>query len=94
MDFTRSDNDRLVLDKTSFTALKSPAGHSLSAAEFASVAGASAAALSPALIVYDSLSGALYYNQNRTLSGFGSGDQFATLLGNPGLMASQFLVQA
>lgn len=94
MDFARSDNDRLVLDKTSFTALKSTAGYSLNATEFASVAGASAAALSPALIVYDSLSGALYYNQNRTLSGFGSGAQFATLLGNPGLMASQLLVQA
>ena len=43
MDFARSDNDRLVLDKTSFTALKSTAGDSPYMTDFSSVSGASAA---------------------------------------------------
>lgn len=99
MDFSRNDGDKLVLDKSSFTALLSASstgtssGFSISA-EFAIVTDSSAAATSNALIVYDTTSGALFYNQNSGATGLGTGGQFASLLGRPVLQGSDFLLQA
>ncbi|MEH1862644.1 MAG: hypothetical protein V7L21_32625 [Nostoc sp.] len=44
--------------------------------------------------MYDPLSGQLFYNQNGSTAGFGSGGQFATLTGAPTLTASDFVLQA
>jgi hypothetical protein len=50
------------------------------------------AATSSANIVYNSTSGSLFYNQNGTTDGFGSGGQFASLTPNLTLAASDFVV--
>lgn len=95
MDFVSADGDRVVLDKTSFTALISAVGNGFSVArEFANVASIAEGASRRALIVYDRSSGGLFYNQNGTASGFGSGGQFASLLGTPSLTAGDFVIQA
>jgi Ca2+-binding RTX toxin-like protein len=93
VDFTPTA-DRIVLDKTSFTALVSAVGSSLSASEFATVTTDVAVASSPARIVYNTSNGGLFYNQNGNLAGLGTGAQFATLLGNPAITAANFLIQA
>ncbi len=59
---------------------------------FAVVASESDAAASEAFIVYDSTTGNLYYNVDGTAPGFGSGGQFATLEGAPGLAAENFML--
>lgn len=94
MDFVTGEADRIVLDKTSFTALTSAAGNGVSVpAEFSSVASSTLAATSAALIVYDTSTAGLYYNQNGAAAGFGSGGQFATLLGKSFLSAGDFIIQ-
>ncbi|WP_017718627.1 hypothetical protein [Kamptonema formosum] len=52
-----------------------------------------AAATSAADIVYNCASGKLFYNQNGTAAGFGTGTQFATLAGNPALAGADFMIQ-
>lgn len=96
LDFaTTTEGDRIVLDKTSFASLASAVGSGFSVGwEFACVSSSSAAAASPALIAYDTSTGGLYYNQNGSTSGFGTGGQFASFLGLPLLAASHFTLQA
>jgi len=85
--------DKIVLDKTTFTALASTAGNGFNMGqEFAIVGSDAAAATSSALIVYSSASGSLFYNQNASLAGFGTGAQFATLTGIPVISASDFVI--
>lgn len=92
---TGLEADKLVLDKTTFTELKSIAGSGFSVAgEFAVVGSSSAAAISSALITYDSSTGLLSYNQNGTASGFGTGGKFASLSDRPSLSAVDFSIQA
>lgn len=86
--------DRFVLYKTTFTALSSPANQSLLAAEFRIVGSDALAGGSSADIVYSSATGKLFYNQNGTVAGFGTGGQFATLSSIPSLSATDFIVQA
>lgn len=89
--------DRIVLDKTTFTKISSNAGNGFSQAnEFAVVTSDAAAASSAADIVYNSTKGSLFYNQNGTASGFGTGAQFATLGTNvhPILSVAAFQIQA
>ena len=87
--------DKIVLDKTTFTALSSLAGTGFSVAgEFATVTSDAAAATSSADIVYSSATNNLFYNQNGTAVGFGSGAQFATLTGISSLVGTDFLIQA
>jgi Ca2+-binding RTX toxin-like protein len=90
------DGDRLILDKTTFTQLTFSAelGFGLKAQEFAIVSSDSAAASSSAFITYNSVNGKLFYNQNGSSSGFGSGAQFATLSGSPVLSVQSFALQA
>lgn len=86
--------DKIVLDKTTFTALTSIAGNGFSvASEFASVTTDAAAATSTALVVYNSTNGSLFYNQNGSAAGLGSGAKLAMLTGNPLLNAASFTIQ-
>lgn len=84
-DFT-SGADKIVLDKTTFTALSN--------LSFASVGTLAKAQTSSARITYIQPSGSLFYNQNGASSGFGTGGQFADLTDGLSLAASDFLVQA
>lgn len=90
-DFARG-SDKIVLDKTTFTALND--GFS-----FARVTSNAAADNSSADIVYSSANGSttgkLFYNTNGTLDCFGSGAQFAVLHNSASpLTTSDFLVVA
>jgi Ca2+-binding RTX toxin-like protein len=92
-DFTPG-TDKIILDKTTFTALRSLAGNGFSvASEFAIVANDVLAATSDSRITY-STTGRLFYNENGTASGFGTGGQFADFLGLPTLAATDFIIQA
>ncbi|MEH1964677.1 MAG: hypothetical protein V7L05_33590 [Nostoc sp.] len=91
-DFNSSEGDKIVLDKTTFSAITSAAGNGFcnkSDFEVTNLAGTSTAK-----IVYDSVSGQLFYNENGSAAGFGSGGLFATLTGAPNLTASDFGLQA
>ena len=91
-DFNPSQGDKIVLDKTTFSAITSAVGTGFSNASDFQITSLGAA--SNAAIVYDPLSGQLIYNQNGSAAGFGSGGQFAQLTGAPTLTASDFIVQA
>jgi Ca2+-binding RTX toxin-like protein len=87
--------DKIVLDKTTFTVLRSTVSSGFSVAgEFASVADNAAAAVSTAYIVYSRGTGSLFYNQNGSASGLGTGGEFANLSGLPSLTATDFIIQA
>ncbi|MBF2075716.1 MAG: VCBS repeat-containing protein [Synechococcales cyanobacterium C42_A2020_086] len=88
VDFERG-RDKIVLDAGTFTALE--AGRRVS---FATVNGFTAAKRSSALITYVRSSGKLYYNQNGSRPGFGTGGQFAVLTEGLALSASDFAVFA
>ncbi|MCC5663171.1 hypothetical protein LC653_04275 [Nostoc sp. CHAB 5784] len=91
-DFNSSQGDKIVLEKTTFSAITSAVGtgfSNLSDFQVTNLAGTSTAK-----IVYDAVSGQLFYNQNGSAAGFGSGGLFATLTGAPTLTASDFLLQA
>ncbi len=91
-DFNHSQGDKIILDKTTFTAITSVVGKGFSNANDFQIT--SLGALSNAVIVYDSMTGQLLYNQNGSAAGFGSGGQFAQLTGAPTLTASDFIIQA
>ncbi|MEH1966871.1 M10 family metallopeptidase [Nostoc sp.] len=98
-DFNRSQGDKIVLDKTTFTALSSAPGNGLAANDFAIVTldllGIPLIEqLENAKIVYNSANGSLYYNQNGTGPNFGTGGLFATFSGALTLAVSDFIVQA
>ena len=94
-DFTIAQGDLIVLDKTTFTSISSIAGTGFSvASEFAKVTTDALAATSAADIVYNSTTGGLFYNQNGTAAGFGTGAKFLTLTTKPVLTATQFVIQA
>ncbi|MEH2417359.1 choice-of-anchor Q domain-containing protein [Nostoc sp.] len=91
-DFNHSQGDKIVLDKTTFSAISSAAGTGFSNGSNFQIT--SLGALSNAAIVYDPMTGRLSYNQNGSAAGFGSGGQFAQLTGAPTLTASDFIIQA
>ncbi|MGL5874602.1 MAG: calcium-binding protein, partial [Xenococcaceae cyanobacterium] len=92
-DFT-SGIDRIVLSKNIFTALKSLAGDDFSErSEFAVVADDRAVATSKAFIVYSVASKHLFYNQNGSSPGLGSGKQFVILNGVTSLSAKDFIIE-
>ncbi|AUB36635.1 Ca2+-binding protein, RTX toxin-related [Nostoc flagelliforme CCNUN1] len=87
-DFQHCQGDKIVLDKTTFSAITSAAGtgfNNLSDFEVTNKAGTSTA-----IIVYDPVNGQLFYNPQ----GNSSGGLFATLTGAPTLTASDFVLQA
>ncbi len=94
-DFIMAQGDKIVLDKTTFPKISSVAGTGFSInSEFAKVTTDTLAANSAADIVYNTATGGLFYNQNGTAAGFGTGGQFLTLTSKPALTATQFVIQA
>ncbi|MCF2146601.1 choice-of-anchor D domain-containing protein [Desmonostoc muscorum LEGE 12446] len=91
-DFNSSAGDKIILDKTTFTAITSVAGTGFSNATNFQIT--TLGAVSSAVIVYDPVTGQLLYNQNGSAAGLGSGGQFAQLTGAPTLKASDFIIQA
>ena len=83
--------DQISLSKSVFASLTSVVGQGFSVAnEFAVVQDDDLASTSNGLIVYSSSSGSLFYNQNGTAAGFGTGGEFAILSTVPTLTASNF----
>ncbi|MEH2246169.1 beta strand repeat-containing protein [Nostoc sp.] len=91
-DFNSSQGDKIVLDKTTFSAITSAAGTGFSKKSDFQIT--NSAGTSTAKIVYDPFRGQLFYNENGSAAGFGSGGQFATLRGAPTLTASDFVLEA
>ncbi|MEH2058871.1 MAG: hypothetical protein V7K97_22490 [Nostoc sp.] len=91
-DFQHSQGDKIILDKTTFSAITSSAGTGFSNASDLKIT--STGRTSTAKIIYDAVSGQLFYNQNGSAAGFGSSGLFAILTGAPTLSASDFIVQA
>jgi Ca2+-binding RTX toxin-like protein len=91
-DFNHSQGDKIILSKTTFSAIASVVGTGFSNSSDFQIT--SLGAVSNALIVYDSVTGQLLYNQNGSAAGLGSGGQFAQLTGAPTLTASDFIIQA
>jgi RHS repeat-associated protein len=96
-DFT-SNIDKIVLDKTTFTALTSEAGGTISAGEFATINsaanGETIAGASNAKIIFNIANGDLFYNSDGSIAGFGTGSRFAILSGASSLSANNVLLQA
>ncbi|GAB4179397.1 MAG: hypothetical protein Fur006_12570 [Coleofasciculaceae cyanobacterium] len=86
-------NDKIQLDKRTFTSISSIAGNGFSViGEFAIVTSDADAATSIADIVYNSVNGNLFYNSNGSDPGLGTGALFATLAGAPTLAATDFFI--
>jgi ELWxxDGT repeat protein len=92
-DFTKSQADKILLGKKTFTKISSIAGKGFSVkSEFATLT--SNFDTSKADIVYDSGTGKLFYNQNGIEAGYGTGGHFITLANKPALAGSDFIIQA
>ncbi|MDZ8031930.1 hypothetical protein [Nostoc sp. DedSLP04] len=90
-DFNNSQGDRIVLDKTTFSAIASTAGTGFSnKSDFQIISNGET---STAKIIYDAFRGELFYNQNGSAAGFGSGGLFATVTGALTLSALDFVMQ-
>lgn len=86
------DVDKIVLDRTTFRNLDIIDGNRLAASDFAVVNSNNAAALSNASIVYNQSNGSLFYNSDGSDPGFGIGDSFATLQGQPSIDSTDFII--
>ncbi|MBD2028280.1 Calx-beta domain-containing protein [Leptolyngbya sp. FACHB-711] len=82
-DFKKGE-DKIVLDRTTYTKLRQPL--------FASVKNAAQARTSDASITYLRSTGALFYNENGGKAGFGSGGQFADLANGLNLTKSDLVI--
>ncbi|NES82851.1 MAG: calcium-binding protein [Moorea sp. SIO2B7] len=71
--------DKISLEQSTFTALTGTSSGGLDSSEWAVVSDNSQVESSGALIVYNSETGGLFYNQNGSAGGLGSGAQFATI---------------
>ncbi|ACC83711.1 beta strand repeat-containing protein [Nostoc punctiforme] len=91
-DFKHSQGDKIILDKTTFSAIASAPGIGFSNATDFKITSSGAA--TTAKIIYDAVSGQLFYNQNGSAAGFGSGGLFAIISGAPNLTATDFIIQA
>ncbi len=93
-DFT-PNSDQILLSQNTFNAIASSIGNGFSVAgEFLTVDSDALAAISDALIVYNSANGKLFYNENDTEAGFGSGGHFITFANKPTLTATDFQILA
>jgi Ca2+-binding RTX toxin-like protein len=81
--------DKIILDKSVFSALETVADNFLLATDFSVINAFAAdeqvaAATSSGEIVYNRMTGNLFYNENDGAAGFGiGGAQFATIVGSP-----------
>jgi Ca2+-binding RTX toxin-like protein len=88
-DFFIPLNDRIILDKSVFSALETAPNNVLLATDFAVINVAAAAEVVAAgnstdEIVYNRQTGNLFYNPNSNAAGFGAGGgRFATIVGSP-----------
>jgi Ca2+-binding RTX toxin-like protein len=88
-DFSIPLNDRIILDKSVFSALDTRPGNVLLATDFAVINVASGAEVVAAgnsvdEIVYNRQTGNLFYNSNNAAPGLGrGGGRFATIVGSP-----------
>ena len=89
-DFGNGD-DKILLDKRVFSNLTSDAYGDFVDSEFTVVNSNAAAMTAEELIVYNSNSGNLFYNENGSENGFGDGGQFAVLQGAPELTAADLM---
>ncbi|MGD1805262.1 DUF4347 domain-containing protein [Dapis sp. BLCC M126] len=86
--------DIILLDKSTFTAITSDSGTGFSVnAEFDIVTSDSDAEISPAVIVYNSNNGKLFYNANGTEAEFGSGGEFANLTNIASISENDFFLR-
>ncbi|NEP87594.1 MAG: DUF4347 domain-containing protein [Okeania sp. SIO2C2] len=86
--------DIILLDKSTFTGITSDSGTGFSVnAEFAIVTSDADAEISPAVIVYNSNNGKLFYNVNGTEAEFGSGGEFANLTNTPSISKDDFFLR-
>ncbi|MGD1704379.1 DUF4347 domain-containing protein [Dapis sp. BLCC M229] len=86
--------DIILLDKSTFTAITSDSGTGFSVnAEFDIVTSDSDAETSSAVIVYNSNNGKLFYNVNGTEAEFGSGGEFANLTNTPSIGEDDFFLR-
>lgn len=93
-----SGTDKIALSKATFTALTSAINGALQPNEFIAINEQvanqlSVAGNSSAKIVYNALSGDLFYNQNGAAAGLGTGGLFASLNNKPSLVANDLFVQ-
>lgn len=94
-DFSISVNDKIVLDKKVFSALETVEDNPLTAADFSVINVAAGierfvAGIMQNEIVYNRLTGSLFYNPNNRGWDFGAGSgQFATLVGSPDSLSNQ-----
>ncbi|NEP86734.1 MAG: S8 family serine peptidase [Okeania sp. SIO2C2] len=79
--------DKILLDRTTFTAINSIT------TEFTTVTSNNAAATSESVIVYNTSNGGLFYNTNGSAGGFGDGAQFATLSNGALLEVDDFVIR-
>jgi Ca2+-binding RTX toxin-like protein len=98
-DFRGISDDKIVLAKSVFSALDTPAGNVLHTTDFAVInvdaaAEVEAAGYKGTEIVYNRRTGNLFYNPNNNTIGFGvGGGRFATIVGSPdNLSNTDFLV--
>ncbi len=87
-----SGEDSIILDRTTFRNLDIIDGSGLAARDFAVVNSNSAATRSQASIVYNQSNGGLFYNSDGIDPGFGIGDRFATLQGQPTIDSTDFII--
>ncbi len=86
--------DLILLDKSTFTAITSDSGTGFSVdAEFAIVTSDADAETSAAFIVYNSNNGKLFYNVNGTEAEFGSGGEFANLTNIASISENDFFLR-
>ncbi|WP_287240458.1 MULTISPECIES: hypothetical protein [unclassified Okeania] len=94
-DFSQTQGDIILLDRTTFTAINSDSGTGFSIAdEFTTVTSDELAETVDAVIVYNSSNGNLFYNPDGSGTGFGDGGQFATLTNTPSLAADDFFLRS
>ncbi|MBC6431922.1 hypothetical protein FM036_14480 [Nostoc sp. HG1] len=99
-DFNHSQGDKIILDKTTFNAFPLRVAVGIASATGIGFSNANdfkindLTGTSTAIVVYDAVSGQLFYNQNGSTPGFGCGGLFATLTSTPTLTASDFVLQA
>ena len=84
--------DRILLAKRVFSNLSGDANSVIAQNEFVAVTDDATAMTREELIVYSKSTGNLFYNKNGASSGFGEGGQFATLNGQPELIAEDLIL--
>ncbi|MTJ11421.1 calcium-binding protein [Anabaena sp. UHCC 0187] len=88
-DFSSGQGDKIHLNQTTFAAI---ALGTLSSSDIAFVTTNNGIGQNNTYLVYNTVSGELFYNENLSATGFGNGGLFATLTGAPTLTASDFVV--